>query len=249
MPEMKLSWQPSFSLARKPAKRPAPRRKKRHTFEIVLEHPEGRRRARGSPSVATSTHLDSPSNVSRVHTIIGGTPEAWDQSQFVEEDRPYPHLPLETSDDEPSYDSEELPCLETAGKFIEPHLNVCNVEHNECYAADAGFNALAAPVSVSTNDGTSHLIFVPPTLEFNSLVQRFRPILDRCMHSVQISFSTLTDHSRQSGVLYDPIDVSPKNQPVSVSCRPRPGTALPGSCCDGSSWSPCQERLDPWSSP
>ena len=62
---MQLSWQPGFSLSRRPIKRSAARRTKRGTstnvdraqqFEFVVERPVRNSRARHSPSVATSTH-------------------------------------------------------------------------------------------------------------------------------------------------------------------------------------------------
>lgn len=195
MPKTKLSWQPSFSLARKPAKRPAPRRKKKNSFEIVLEHPESRRRARVSPCVTASIHSGHFSDSLRDPTSIAETPSTWIQSDALEEGRPSIHLALDTLENQTAYDGESVPYLDTAGTPTEPHPDVCEVEHenrnsrsldlvtNECYVADAGPDTATISASPLTETPTPHLIYVPPTLEYKSLTQRFKPILDRCMHS------------------------------------------------------------------
>ena len=50
---------------------------------------------------------------------------------------------------------------------------------------------------------------VPPSILYNSLSQRFRPILDRCMLNLHLSAPAIAPltNLRQQGVLQNPIDV------------------------------------------
>jgi hypothetical protein len=192
MPEKQLSWQPGFSLLRKPAKRPGPRRTRQQGFEFVEEHPQREHRARRSPSVNTFTHSRCFSNPSREDSIIVDTHIAPFQSGAVEENEPPIDPSLETLNDESSTRSEGFPDLETIDGTNEPHLNSCNSEDQstsfrlpEAATGErnvAGSGPNAAAVSALTNIPLPLFTSVPPTIEYSSLTQRFGPILNRCMH-------------------------------------------------------------------
>jgi hypothetical protein len=63
---MQLSWQPGFSLSRKPVKKPTARRNKRKAsnnaqqFEFIAEYPVENHGARHSPSVTSPMHSGEP---------------------------------------------------------------------------------------------------------------------------------------------------------------------------------------------
>ncbi|KAF7526036.1 hypothetical protein G7054_g10893 [Neopestalotiopsis clavispora] len=58
MPDKPLSWQPGYTLSRKPAKRPTRPRNRQQRFEIVVEHPETIYRAKGQSTTAFAQNQD-----------------------------------------------------------------------------------------------------------------------------------------------------------------------------------------------
>jgi hypothetical protein len=194
MPEKQLSWQPGFSLLRKPARRPAPRRNRQQGFEFIEEYPQREHRAKCSPSVTTYTHSEFLSNPSREDSIIVDTHIAPFQNGTVEENEPPIDPSLETLNDESSTRSERFPDLETIEGTNEPRLNSCNNEdHSTSFHLPeprtgernvAGSGPNTAAVSALTNIPLPLFTSIPPTIEYSSLTQRFRPILNRCMHFV-----------------------------------------------------------------
>jgi Fungal specific transcription factor domain len=194
MPEMQLSWQQGFSLSRKPAKRPAPRRNRHQRFEFVVERPQRAHRARRSPSATTLTHAGSLSNSSREHSIIVDTHRAYFQSEALEENGPSIDPSLGTLNDEQSIRSEGSPDLETIDGTTKPHLNSYNSQDQSTSSCSleptTGERNVAGPVSntaaVSALAKISSPLFTakPPTIVYSSLTQRFKPILNRCMYFV-----------------------------------------------------------------
>jgi hypothetical protein len=194
MSEKQLSWQPGFSLLRKPAKRTAPRRNRQQGFEFVEEHPQREHRARRSPSVTTFTHSGIFSNPSREDSIIVDTHIAPFQSGAVKEIEPPVDPSLEDLNDESSTRREGFPDLETIDGTNEPRLNSCNSKDQSTSFRlpepttggrnVAGSGPNAAAVSALTNIPLPIFTSVPPTVEYSNLTQRFRPILNRCMRFV-----------------------------------------------------------------
>ncbi|RDL41498.1 Uncharacterized protein BP5553_01477 [Venustampulla echinocandica] len=170
---MQLSWQQGFSLSTKPAKRRAPRRNRQERFEFVVEHPQRAHRARRSPPVTTFTHSGSLSN-----SIIVDTHRAYFQSEAVEENVPHIDPSLETVNDE-----------RTISGTTSPHLNSCNSEDQStslrspepttCERNVASPVPNAAAVSAMTNIPFPLFTSKPRTIEYSSLTQRFKPILNR----------------------------------------------------------------------
>jgi hypothetical protein len=192
---MQLTWQPGFSLSRKPAKRPVQHRNRQERFEFVVEHPQRAHRARRSPSATSFTHSKSRSNSFREHSIIVNTHRAYLQSEAVEESEPPIDLSLRTLDDESSIRSAGSPDLETIDGATEPRPNSCNCEYQSTStrSPDAtsgernitGSGPDSAVVSALTYIPSPLFKSVPPTIEYSSLTQRFRPILNRCMPLVR----------------------------------------------------------------
>ncbi|KAB8230975.1 transcription factor domain-containing protein [Aspergillus alliaceus] len=188
MPEMQLSWQPGFTLLRKPAKKPAPRRNRQQRFEFVVEHPQRAYRARRSPSVATFTHSGSLSNSLREHSIIVDTHRHF-QGEAVEGNEAPIDPPLGTLNVKPPIRGEGSPDLGTIDVTSDPRLNSCNSEDQSPSSRPpkltigernvTGPEPNAAAVSALTNIPSSLFTSVPPAIEYSSLTQRFKPILDR----------------------------------------------------------------------
>lgn len=193
MPGIQLSWQPGFSLIRKPEKRPAPRRNRQQRFEFVVEHPQRACRTRPALSVTASTYSGSVPNTSREHSIVGDT-RAYIQSEAVEGYGPPSDPSLGTSNHESATSGQRAPDLETADGAAELHLKSCisedkfasshSPEHitGERNAASPGPNTME--VSALTSIPSSLFMHIPSTIGYTSLTQRFKPILNRCMHSV-----------------------------------------------------------------
>ena len=196
MPEMQLSWQPGFTLLRRPAKRPASRRNRQQRFDFVVEHPQRAHHARRSPSVTTLTHSGYHFDVSRENSVTVKIQSASFQTDAAEEDAPVVDLSLETLNDESSIRSDRCPHIETIDGTNEPQQNSCNTQDRvtssrspkptigESNVGGPGLDATAvlALADILPPSFTS----VPPTIDYHSLTQRFKPILNRCMHGSQI---------------------------------------------------------------
>jgi hypothetical protein len=193
MPGIQLSWQPGFSLIRKPEKRPAPRRNRQQRFEFVVEHPQRAYRTRPALSVTAFTYSGSVPDPSREHSIVGDT-RAYIQSEAVEGHGPPSDPSLGTSNHESATMGQRAPDLETAGRSGRASLYSCISEDKsasshspepitgERNAAGPGPNTME--VSVLTSIPSPVFMHIPPTIEYTSLTQRFKPILNRCMRSV-----------------------------------------------------------------
>ncbi|KAH8676427.1 fungal-specific transcription factor domain-containing protein [Tricladium varicosporioides] len=207
MPVKQLSWQPGFSLSRKPVRRSAPRRNRQQQFEFVVEYPIKDQQAKKSPSITTFTRSRSLANSLREHSVISDKLRAYSQGEAVEENGCSADTPPWASTDELLIGGEEIPNLEMIYGTTEPYLNSYNIRNQ--------FSPLCSPESTierhlqldesSISLGTSHdrlsqipttgpnpaaasaLIniicspstSVPPTIEYSNLSQRFRPILNR----------------------------------------------------------------------
>ena len=86
----------------------------------------------------------------------------------------------------------------------------------------AAVKPVPAAISDLINVSRSPSASIPPSILYNNLSQRFRPILDRCMlilHHVRSCHSPLIS-SRRSGILQNPINVRPTDESVSMPHRP-----------------------------
>lgn len=217
MPERPLSWQPGFSLWRKPTKRPAPRRNQHHQFEIVVEHPQHRsyRHARHSPStqLPTPPHLRPPfsSDSSSEHTAIEGPRRPYFQSEAIEGNEGNEGNEAHTAGRSPVVSEEELATspeassdLETIDSPTEPQPSRSHTDDDhsttspfspepitdECNVNDPDPNAAVLTAATTTAFSPSLMsesTIIPPTIEYGSLMERFRPVLTRCMFSFLLS--------------------------------------------------------------
>lgn len=208
MSERQLSWQLGFSLSRKPAKRPAPRRNTQQGFEFVMEHPQrSYRRARRSSVETARKHAEPPSSGNssreRGHSIVASTHKTHYQSGVVEEeDHQKPPVgadpsSLEILDNESSLSSEASPDQDTIDGTNEACSSPCQAEGQAVGQAEGqASRSLEHTVAEEhTVDGsspdagamTASVSYVcpqspplPPTMEYINLTERFRPILTRC---------------------------------------------------------------------
>ncbi|ETS84560.1 hypothetical protein PFICI_02585 [Pestalotiopsis fici W106-1] len=89
MPERRISWQPGFTLSRKPAKRPTRPRNRQQQFEIVVEQPETfHRRAKGQPATTTSQYQELFLGDSSKRRSDPETPNRASSNGVVEHDGP-----------------------------------------------------------------------------------------------------------------------------------------------------------------
>lgn len=176
MAEIQLSWQPGFSLVRKPAKRPAPRRNRQQRFEFVVEHPQKAHRARSSSSVTnTLTYSRSLSNSSRDHSIILDTHRAYFEKEAVEENVPRIDPSLGALNHKSLTRSERSLNSETVDGRPETRLKSCTSEDQSARPSPQ-----TAAVSTLPNVPSPLFTSIPATIGYSSLTQRFKPILNRC---------------------------------------------------------------------
>lgn len=205
MLEMQLSWQQGFSLSRKPAKRLTQRRKRQQRFEFVEEHPQIAYHTRRSPFV--TTHSGSLSNSSREHPIIAETHGSYFHRETPEENGSLIDLSVGTLNNGRWIMGEGSPDLETINETTEPHLNPCNTEDQsiswrspELATSEdniAGPVPNATAVWALTDIPTALFASITPTIEYSSLTERFKPMLNRCMHLCTYSiFPPLTNNSQ-----------------------------------------------------
>ncbi|KAF2184547.1 hypothetical protein K469DRAFT_780910 [Zopfia rhizophila CBS 207.26] len=166
MSKMQLSWQPGFSLSRKPVRRSTGRRNRPQQFEFIAEHPVRNNGARHSLSVTTFTHSGAPVKPTEspdTETIYGTT-----------EPRLY------------SCNSEDrCASLRSPGFTTDRQLQIfdgSNIGLGTSYERSSQVAAIEpSPAAVLDlpNMPCSPSASVPPTILYSSLSQRFRPILDR----------------------------------------------------------------------
>lgn len=200
MSERQLSWQPGFSLSRKPAKRPAPRRNKQQRFEFVVEYPSQAPlaphaprvpRARRAQSVTVLTHAASLSHSSREDSIMVDIHKAYVHSEAVEDDGPPTEPSLRIVNEKSSIRGEATPNLTTHDGTIGCSLNSHSSEDQSTLwrspEPTTDERHVAGPVPHTTafpvwTDITSPIFTSQTsTMEYSSLTQRFQPILNRCM--------------------------------------------------------------------
>ena len=266
MPERKLSWQPGFSLYRKPAKRPAPRRNQHHRFEIVVENPQDRsyHYARDSPSTRLPARPPLPpplpSDASTEHNTttkpLRGTEfqietfEAIPRTEDGEGNASHTSgRSLVISDEEAasssssSHEEEASSDPETIDTPTEPQPSSSPNDGDEDQFttsalspeplvdeflgdnSDANATVLnSATAGLFSDSLLPESTIIPLTIEYGSLMERFRPVLTRCMCFSLLSQALITlfppyllmlrltyfrnIFHRQHGILHDPVDVS-----------------------------------------
>ena len=192
MPEIHLSWQPGYSLFRKPAKRPAaPRRNRRQRFEFVVEHPQRACRAEVSPSPTAFARTESPDSL-REHPSTVNARKTCFEREAVKDNRHLNDKPSEPLDVENFGRGEVSLNPQTFDEAIETRLISHNDEDQSTCSLAREFSTgehrcirsgpSADLISTFANIPSPLFTVVPLTIEYISLNQRFKPILDRCMH-------------------------------------------------------------------
>lgn len=182
---MQLSWQQGFSLTRKPAKRVTRRRKRQQRFEFVEEDPNIAYHTRRSPFIAA--YSGSLSGSSREHPITAEIRGSYSLTETPKEDGSLIDLSIGTSIDNGQRIMDEgSPDLEEINETIEPHLKSCNTEDQSVSWHSPGLatseNNVVA-VWALTDIPAPLFSSITPSIEYSSLTERFKPILDRCTHS------------------------------------------------------------------
>jgi hypothetical protein len=157
MRRKQLSWQPGFSLSRKPAKKPRSARGTNRAattdangtqqFEFVVEHP-------------VREHGESRYSLSQSSVTTSTNSEATVKSTKLN------GCQLQENPD---------PGWSHSGDF-----NLETFDGISCQVASVDLSSAAVPDSTTMTLSTS--TSVPPSILYSSLSQRFRPILDRCMY-------------------------------------------------------------------
>ncbi|KAL2075862.1 hypothetical protein VTL71DRAFT_805 [Oculimacula yallundae] len=179
MPENQLSWQPGFSLSRKPFKRPAVRRKRQQQFEFVEDHSQ---KSQDKKSPLTGRTV-SPSNYSREYPSRASTLAPDSRSDNPEKCASSDDLSLEdwsaSTSEGPFFSKENRQSSE--GNSIS-----YNTEHKSTPTSLALLvhyeGTLMSQVTgfwASTDNRSFIFSSLPATISFGSLTQRFKPILNR----------------------------------------------------------------------
>lgn len=212
MSRKQLSWQPGFSLSRKPVRRSIPRRKRHQQIEFVVENPFIDHQANNSGSEATLARSKS--------NATSSTLQKHGKGQGAEETGPFADTSLGDSSDgsflmiddlrmvdktcDPEsqlYSNEfQFASLPLAASTIEKQLQIFDestVDLGTIYYDNPNHIATLWPrlglVSASTNGQKPEHTSIPQTVEYSSISQRFKHILNRCMFLLYIFYS----HSSQ----------------------------------------------------
>jgi hypothetical protein len=128
------------------------------------------------------------------HPTTVDTPRTYLQRAAVQENEPLIDLSLGTLNDESSILDETSLDFEATGGRIEPRTNSCNNDDQSTSSRSPGpmpgernimgAGSDSAVVSALTNVDPSLFTALPSTIEYSSLTQRFKPILNRCMHFI-----------------------------------------------------------------
>lgn len=245
MPDTQLSWQPGFSLSRKPVKKTIARRPKRGTdkfeqFSFIAEHPARIRGKSHSIPVSSSSGVIIPveftydHQASSINCHIGRAdvditrnkkpvvPDQYAAYTRIEALEVYglsANTPLPSSNDGLSIEFSELNASEMVDATIELHRCSCNILYQDkslrpqitadrqlqiYRATDTALNASdQLPRSVATrepdpamfldlhNMPRSSFVSLTSGIQYNSLAQRFKPVLDRCMYMLRPIHSDL----------------------------------------------------------
>ncbi|KAK9367020.1 fungal-specific transcription factor domain-containing protein [Lipomyces kononenkoae] len=216
---MQISWQPGFSLSRKPVRRSTGRRTKRgargnaarpHTFVFIADHPVRNHGEIHSSSVTTFTHSGAP-----VEPIPNDRASSDPNNvKAFEETQPSIETPHWALSDESLIRSGESPDLEPIYGTTEPRSYQYNSEDRcaslrlpgsttdrqlQIFGSNVGLGtSYKKPSVVAVSDLPNMSCFlsdsVPPRILYNSLSQRFRPILDR--YNREFCKIPLTSHLR-----------------------------------------------------
>lgn len=245
MPEMRLSWQPGFSLSRKPARKSAPRRNRQQGFEFVVEPVRSHHR-KNSSSPTTVPYSRPLTNSSKKHSIASNQHGTYSQGEYVKKPAPSTEKLFEAESDDLLIRSGEYFDLRKNDGITGPWLDTCAIKDQTASSGSSGSTADrqlqildgsnidfgtsyespsqvdtvvlgAAAVSTFVKPPYYLSTSVPPTIEYRSLSQRLKPILNRCMlfPHMKVTHSSLTI-LRQQGILHHPIDVRPAGKPVSI---------------------------------
>ncbi|EZF33587.1 hypothetical protein H109_01392 [Trichophyton interdigitale MR816] len=196
---MRLSWQPGFSLSRKPARRRKARRVERgplrdaekpQQFEFIFEHSIIEREAADTPSVNRFTL----SGVSVVPITSG----QYQDKGRIEEIARYAETSFETPGNESSViQGEEVSHdVESIGKPTESHQygrngenpytgslppeSTVNWQLQACKKSTGTFDRMSRPVATGeVVPSCRPYASIPPSVLYNGLRQRFDPILER----------------------------------------------------------------------
>ncbi|PYI08230.1 hypothetical protein BO78DRAFT_405974 [Aspergillus sclerotiicarbonarius CBS 121057] len=204
---MQLSWQPGYSLSRKPVKRPRARRTGRadgpQQLEFIAEHPVGSQgpcsRASIEPIIGYATSSD-PDGISlplshyltNEHSVVSDSPEThFDQA--ARDTRVSIGAPHHFSgDNSPARDGESE--LEAVFRSIDlrnneercvslylPGSTNSEMRGFEGWSAGLGTTFEGASYAATSNlqNITSSPASVPPSILYSCLSRRFQPILDR----------------------------------------------------------------------
>lgn len=168
--------------------------------------------ARHPPSITNFTHSKSLAESSGKQPVILNERRACSQSEAVENDGPFIDALFWAPSGEFLIRSEESLDLGTIDGTAEPRLYSCNSNDQfvssclpeftidrqlqifdessvglgtsfENSSQIASIGPCSAAVSALTNIPYSSSTSIPPTTEYGSLSQRFKPILNRCMFS------------------------------------------------------------------
>lgn len=233
---MQLSWQPGFSLSKKPRKRPTARRSKRgalgnadrpQQFEFVAEHPVRNHGARCYSSVTTSTQSEVPAEHTtncqasseptgtslaltelskNTHSVVSDDYGSRCHAETVEEPGPSAEMAFLASGNTSLITSGEV---SSSGTMSESYSYPYNGEDdrtsvrsprsitdrrlqvhgwsNNCIVTSYEESSRVAAIEPNPaasdflNMSRSSAASLAPSILYNSISQRFRPILDRCM--------------------------------------------------------------------
>lgn len=208
MPTPQLTWQPGYSLSRKPTKRSTVRRTKvgasknadrLQQFEFIAEQPARHHGANDSLPLATSTHIEPP-----IEPIInsqissdnrGASPSlakfTKDHYSIVSHKRRARCQVVAISGIEPSYETLDWASSDTSRiENGEPPNSGTTYETTALrpysgWSEDRHAAQLIPGSSVDSQAQISEMnnidLGIPPSILYNSLSQRFRPVLDRCI--------------------------------------------------------------------
>lgn len=176
---MQLSWQPGFSLSRKPVKKPTVRRTKRKAlnnadkpqqFEFIAEYPVVNHGARYSPSVTSPVHSGEPDEPTAKYQASSNL-STTSQSLPVIQKR----IKRSVASDEHAANSRVIEAVEET----EPSVETSFWASSDISLTGSGIFPCSKTIYGTTELSVS--VSIPPSILYSSLSQRFKPILDRCI--------------------------------------------------------------------
>jgi len=191
--EMQLSWQPGFSLSRKPMRRSAPRRKRHQPFEFVVVEPRAASHFLQSDKSVVVTPASVPISESKDGVVeehrsptdtLASVNEQWLVGCAASQSLDTVAGPAD-SNLELSHVREELnlvhsPTFATATlqqMLDESILGLYPISDDSSHISAMGPCSSQKPVFIDT---TFCLDVLPPAIEYDSPYERFKPVLHRC---------------------------------------------------------------------